>query len=156
MGGFAETLVWWAVCVGLWILTLSSVNIQDVVVAAVLAVPCAVAARAGRAVTSVRWRPRAEWWRWAASLPLLICADTVRAFAVFPRFVGKRAAAGEWQEVRLPADEPKERAVARRALAAVTLSASPGALVIDSPPDGPLLVHTLPSGSDRPLRMVAR
>jgi hypothetical protein len=57
--------------------------------------------------------------------------------------------------VQLPADEPKERAVARRALAALTLSASPGALVIDSPPDGPLLVHTLPAGSDRPQRMVA-
>jgi hypothetical protein len=45
-----ETLVWWAVLVGVWLTTLSSMNGQDLAVAAVLAVPCALAATAVRAI----------------------------------------------------------------------------------------------------------
>jgi hypothetical protein len=85
----AESLVWWALAVGPWVLTLSSVNSQDLIVAGVLAVPCAIAATAGRSVTSVRWRPRLAWLRWAMSLPLSIAADTVRAFAILPRLIGR-------------------------------------------------------------------
>ncbi|GAA3440539.1 hypothetical protein GCM10018954_101630 [Kutzneria kofuensis] len=111
--------MWWAVLVGIWLTTLSTVNWQDLLVAAVLAVPCVVAATLLRVAYGGRWRPARAW-----TLPL----EIVRGCgALFSRH----------KELRhIPVSS------LRKGVKTVVVSASPGAVVLDDDGDS-LLVHAL-------------
>lgn len=45
--GLPAIAAWWALLVGVWLITLSSITESELIVAVVSALPCAVAARAG-------------------------------------------------------------------------------------------------------------
>lgn len=151
MIGGAELLCWWAATVGVWLLTLSSVTLPDLLVAAACGLPCAVAARAGRKAVGGAWRPRPGWIRWWAVLPLSVLSDTVRVFALAARPRRGPGAKGRVTTVQLPRDGQEAVAAARLALTTLVVSSTPGTFVIaDDPQAHRLVVHSL---SDRPTLM---
>ena len=111
--------MWWAVLVGIWLTTLSSMNGQDLLVAAVLAVPCAIVATLVRGAYGGRWRPASGW-----RLPVAIVRG---CGALFSRH----------QELRTI---PVERL--RKGVKTVVVSASPNTVVLDDEGES-LLVHSL-------------
>lgn len=114
-----ESAVWWAVLVGVWLTTLSAVNWQDLLVAAVVAVPCAVIAASVRLAYEGRWRPDSAW-----RLPI----DIAR---------GSAALGSSHAELRrIPVS------ALRKGVKTVVVSASPGTVVLDDNGDS-LLVHSL-------------
>lgn len=114
-----EGTVWWAVLVGVWLLTLTTVTLPELVVAAVAAVPCAGAATAARAAYRASWRPGKALVR---SLPL-VPMEVVREL------------------VRGPSDGTvREVPVTESGVATVVLSLSPGTVVLDDD-DGTLTIH---------------
>jgi multisubunit Na+/H+ antiporter MnhE subunit len=114
-----ESAVWWAVLVGVWLTTLSSFDWQDFVLAAVTAVPCAVAAAGVRRAYGGRWRPASAW-----TLPMAVIRG---CGALFSRRKQLR---------HIPV-----RSV-QKAVRTVIVSASPGTVVLDDDGDS-LLVHAL-------------
>lgn len=114
-----EGAVWWAVLVGVWVLTLTSVTLAEVVVAGVAGVPCAVAATAARAAHGAVWRPGAALVRSLPLVPVEVVRDLVRG----------------------PSDGTVRTVpVAEPGVATVLLSLSPGTVVLDD--DGQALtVH---------------
>jgi multisubunit Na+/H+ antiporter MnhE subunit len=119
MSRAVESGVWWAVLVGVWLTTLSAVNWQDLLVAAVLAVPCAIIATLVRRAYGGRWRPASAW-----RLP----ADIVRGCGAL---LARRATLR-----RIPVSG------LRKGVKTVVVSASPGTVVLDDKDDA-LLVHAL-------------
>lgn len=153
----AELVWWWAAAVGVWLLTLSSVNGQDLVVAAACGLPAAVAARSGRRAVGGCWRPRPGWIRWAVTLPPSILADTARVFRTALRHARDERPPGRVREVALPHDGPQPVAAARRALATLALSSTPGAYVVDDDPGGHrLVVHSLSESTSPTEKAITR
>jgi multisubunit Na+/H+ antiporter MnhE subunit len=119
MSRAVESGVWWAVLVGVWLTTLSTVNWQDLLVAAVLAVPCAIIATLGRRVYDGRWQPASAW-----HLPLDIARGSGTLFSRRARL----------REIPVSA--------VRKGVKTIVVSASPGTVVLDDKDDA-LLVHVL-------------
>lgn len=143
MGLVWELLVWWGVTTGVWIVSLSAYSSQDLVAALACGVPCAVMAVLARRTLRLAARPPAEAWRWLAALPWSIAVDTVRVLAL-PWRRGARSSAGQFRNMPLGPSGTSAGAVGRRAAAALIMSATPGAFVVDVDPDtGTALVHAL-------------
>lgn len=157
MARLVEVVWWWGVAVGVWVLTLSSATLPELVVAAGCGLPCAVAARAGRLTVGGGWRPRWRWLAWLVPLPVAVVADAVRVLAAAVRHLGSDRPAGELREIALPAGEPDQVAAARQALMTLTLSSTPGTFVVDADPKaGRLVVHSLTEGRPRMEDVVRR
>jgi multisubunit Na+/H+ antiporter MnhE subunit len=157
MARAVELLWWWGAAVGIWLLTLSSVGTAELAVAAACGLPCAVAALAGRAAVRGCWTPRARWAWWLPPLVASIVTDSARALLVAARRTRRIEQRGELREVRLPAGEPDPVAAARRALATLAVTSTPGTLVVDTDPDRCLLVtHSLLPGPSRIEKVVGR
>lgn len=144
----AEVVFWWAATLGVWLLTLSSVDDADLIVATPLALACALVAAAARGALAARWRypPRAAVW--ALRLPIAIVADTARVLALpWRRLLGRLPQEGVL--VRVPvAPGADVEPVSWRTAAAVLVSATPGTCVLHADHDtGELLVHDLIPGS---------
>jgi multisubunit Na+/H+ antiporter MnhE subunit len=148
-----EVAVWWFVSVLFWLGTLAAASRAELVVAVIAGLPCALAATAARAAGGWRWRVDGRWLAWLWPLVPAAAVDTVRVFlraARAPRAPRGRTE-GELRRVPLPRGEDGCRADGRRAIAAAFVSATPGTVVLDSPPGEPvLLVHAL---DDRPSRL---
>lgn len=116
-----EIAGWWLLCVAVWVAGLTVVTPAEVVVAAVVALPCAVVARLARRQVARSWRFRlawfAGWWR----LPVTVVAGTVRVW-----LAATRRERGRIRAVRVGSDE------ARRAVMVAMRSASPAQVVGDS------------------------
>ncbi|HEY0559935.1 MAG TPA: Na+/H+ antiporter subunit E [Frankiaceae bacterium] len=153
----AEVAVWWAVTVGIWLLTLSSVNRQDLLVAAVCGLLCGSAAAAARRVVGGCWVVPPRTGAWAARLPLAVLLDTGRILA-FPwrRLAGRTAEEGRFVRVPVqPGADP--RATSARAAAAVLLSVTPGSYALHDDADtGELVVHALFGGAHSMEEVVRR
>jgi multisubunit Na+/H+ antiporter MnhE subunit len=146
-----EVGLWWLALVAVWVLTLSAPSAGELVVAALVAVPCAVAARAARRTYRRAWPARRGWLRWAIHLPGAVLRDSARLLRGVPD--------GALRRVPLADDSPSTRAAAT-----VLVSASPGTLVLDDDVEGDvegddtggaLLVHALTddvSGVERAVR----
>jgi multisubunit Na+/H+ antiporter MnhE subunit len=148
----SEVLVWWLALNGLWLLTVSTPSWPETVVAAVLAVPCAFAARAARRAVDGAWRPRARWGRWLLTVPWTAVRESGQVLVE----VVRHPRAGRFDTVSLP-DEPGAVHEARAACAAVVVGSTPGTMVVASPPDGrELVVHRLLDGGSRLLDEVRR
>jgi multisubunit Na+/H+ antiporter MnhE subunit len=147
----AEVLFWWAVCVGVWLLTLSSISAPEVVLAAAVGLPCAVMAVVARRAAGGSWLPRPAWSRWSAALPGAVLADTVRVLGTaLGVLTGHRIAAGELRRVPLPRDPRASRRHARQAVATFLVTAAPGTIVLDVDENsGEMLVHALATGPSR-------
>lgn len=160
--GALEVLWWWGAAVGIWLITLSSVTMPDLVVAVACGLPCALAAWAGRRATGNSWRPRLQWALWLVPLAASIIADEVRLLrlAVLRLAVlgaARTRPAEEWRGIQLPRSEPDTVASAHRALASFTVSATPGTFVVDGDPEEDrLVIHSLVSGWPHLDRVVTR
>ena len=154
-----ETLVWWPLLCGLWLLTLSTFPREELVAAVVLSLPCAAAAGVARRAVGASWRPRASWARWLPPLPGAVFADTGRVLLQVPRGPGTGVARGRLQQVRLPEERDPARAAAQRALAVIALSMPPGSVVVGagdrSDPDE-LTLHVLAEGPPRIRAVIER
>jgi multisubunit Na+/H+ antiporter MnhE subunit len=153
-----EVAFWWAVGVGLWLLTLSSVSGQELVAAIATGLPCAVMAVLARRAVRGPLRPRPAWLRWLLPVPVAVLTDSVRVLGVAAgALVGRRIPDGDLRRVTLPRDDSAEDWQNRQAAAVVLVSASPGTVVIDVDPDsGEALVHELASGRPDVLAAVQR
>lgn len=150
-----EVLVWWGVLVLVWLGTLNAFSYEELTAAAVLAVPCAIAARLGRRAAGVHWSVDARWARWLVHLPWAILHDTVAMLAVAVR--PDRPGDDDFDELELANEPTKARQAGHEALATATLSATPGSVVVDANDEHDrLTVHTVPIGETGLRRAVAR
>lgn len=158
MRTLAEVAAWTVALTLAWIATLSTISAPELVAGAVSAVACAAVAVLARRAIGPAWRPEPRWAAWLLRLAAAIPADTVRLLArALPRLVRDRAGGGELRHLPPPPDEEPARAALRRAWGLIVLSASPGSVVVDWPPDGaPALVHELGSGPPSVADVVSR
>lgn len=143
-----EALFWEAAGVGIWLLTLSSVSVPELVTAALAAAPVAVVAVAARRAVGGSWALRPRWTAWLLPLPAAVLADTVRVLRIaVTALAGRGVPGGRVREVRLPRDRPASRWRTRQATAAGLVSAAPGTVVLDvDERSGRVLLHDLGSG----------
>jgi multisubunit Na+/H+ antiporter MnhE subunit len=153
-----EVALWWAACVGTWLLTLSSVNTAELVAAVAAGLPCAVVAVLARRAVRGPLSPRAAWLRWLLPVPVAVLADSVRVLAVAAgALVGRRIPEGDLRRVTLPRDRSAGAWQNRQAAAVILVSASPGSVVLDVDVDsGEALVHALTTGRPDVLKAVQR
>jgi multisubunit Na+/H+ antiporter MnhE subunit len=143
-------LVWWALLVGVWLLTLAAFSPAELVAGAVAALPCAAGAVAGRRAMDGAWRARPGWLRWLVPLPLAVVADSCRVLLVPFRRRHGRGGGGRIEEVRLRPERPRAVARTQQAVATTVVSAAPGTVVVDVRADEDVLVvHRLVGGRAR-------
>jgi hypothetical protein len=154
----AELGGWWVGLTLAWVVTLSTVTTPDVLVGAVCALLCAVLAVVARRAIGQAWRPVPRWLTWLGPLALAVPADAARLFVrVLPRLVRDRGPAGRLRSFTPAPDEEVTRARFRQAWGTFAVSATPGSVVVDWPPDGaPAVLHTLGSGRPQMDEVVAR
>lgn len=143
-----EVLFWWAACVGVWLLTLSSISLSETLIAAGCALPCAVLAVVARRAVEGSWPVQPGWFRWFLPLPAAVVSDGVRVLGRAPgALVGRRVPRGDERTVPLHRDRPAGRWRTRQALATVLVTAAPGTVVLDVAEDsGEMRVHALGAG----------
>ena len=153
-----EAALWWAACVGTWLLTLSSVNTPELVTAIVAGLPCAVVAVLARRAVRGPLSPRAAWLRWLLPVPVAVLADSARVLRIAAgALIGRRIPEGDLRRVTLPRDADDDAWQNRQAAAVVLVAASPGSVVLDIDPDsGEALVHELAAGRPDVLEAVRR
>ncbi|MBF6277537.1 MULTISPECIES: Na+/H+ antiporter subunit E [Nocardia] len=141
-GVVAEAAAWWLICVLIWQATVTVAAWEELIAAAVPALPCAVAACAARRAVGGSWRPPARLPRWVARTALTVVRDGAGALALVAR--GRRPA-GRFIELPLPATGSTAQRDGREAAATILLSATPGSLVVYSDPEhSRIRLHTLP------------
>ena len=151
-----EVAAWWAILVGVWLVTLNTYSVAELITAAVLAVPCAVAARAGRRAAELRWGVTLGWSRWLVALPSAIAHDLIVALSLGIRR-RTREADDEFRTLRLPHEDNDAARTGRAALTTAVLSATPGTVVVDADEaHDELLVHALPTSHTRLEREMRR
>jgi multisubunit Na+/H+ antiporter MnhE subunit len=147
MRTLAEVLVWWAACLGLWVLTLSSVSPPEVLTAAGCALPCAVLAVVARHAVGGSWPVQPGWVRWLLPVPVAVVADGARVLGRAATVLTGRRPSGNTRTVRLHRDHAAGRWRTRQALATVLVTTAPGTVVLDIAEDsGEMRVHDLGAG----------
>jgi multisubunit Na+/H+ antiporter MnhE subunit len=145
-----EALVWWVVLFGVWTATLSTFPVPELVAGAASALPCAVAAVAGRRAVDGAWRLRLRWLRWLLPLPLAVPAEAGRLLLLPLRRSVRNGPVGRVREIALAPETDGTTAETHRALATTVLATTPGSFVLDSRPDDHVLVvHAIVSGRPR-------
>lgn len=153
IGLIVEAVVWWGLCLGVWLVSLSAVSGQELVVATPLGLISGVLAVIARRAAGNRWRLRPEWFLPLLLVPVAILADAVRVLAAAVtrpsgRFVDVAISHGAGD--RAPAQ-------GRRALATMLITVSPGTIVVDIDPEtAQAMVHTLNAGRPHMEEVVAR
>lgn len=137
-----EVAFWWGACLGVWLISLSAVSGQELLVSVLVSFPCGVIALVGRLATANRWGLRPSWLRGAVVVPFAIVNDALQVlFQVF------RSPRREGEFVRIPVnggagDGPE--ADGRRAVATMLTTLTPASIVADIDPDtGEALVHVI-------------
>lgn len=151
----AEIAAWWALLVGVWLLTLSSFNIEDFGVAAACAVPCAVVAVLARFAVGGRWAFRLAWLAWLGPLARSALTDGVRVSVAAVRHRGRRGSVGHLLEIALPAEDGEAATAGRESVAQLTMSTTPGSFVVHGDPET-LVLHSLLSEEPALARTVTR
>ncbi|MBN9110853.1 MAG: hypothetical protein J0I34_18985 [Pseudonocardia sp.] len=123
----AETAIWWVLLAALWLLVAPTPSPPEIVLAAVAAVPCAVAATVTRRVLAAGWRVERRWWRRVAPLVVGAVRETAALLGRAPRAVVTR--------VDLDRGRDAATRAGREAAATIALSATPGSVVLDAGPD---------------------
>ncbi|WP_067177628.1 hypothetical protein [Microtetraspora niveoalba] len=151
MRPMGKAVAWWAALMAVWWATLSAPATAELVTGAACALACVAVAMAVPRLLGQSWRPAPRWAAWLGPLALAVPADTARLLAVtVPRLLRDREWSGSLRRLPPPPGEPEPTARARRALGTAAVSASPGAVVVDWPPDGaPALVHAVTSRPSR-------
>ena len=142
-GWSIEVLSWTLLTWGVWLLSLSAIDDQDLLVGGLCGLGCGVVAAATRRAIGARWHPRLPAVAPTAWLPLAIVVDTaaVLVAAWRPALRGPQIV-----EVDIGAQGDAPEAAARRAIATAVVSATPATVVLDvDPGNGRMLVHSLRS-----------
>jgi multisubunit Na+/H+ antiporter MnhE subunit len=137
-----EVVVWWALSLGVWIISLTIVGGQELLVAVLAALPCGILATAGRRAAGNAWRVRPGWFTAAALLPVAIVSDTVQVLAT--ALPGRRTE-GSFKRIPVAGGVGEGPVPAgRRAVATILVTLTPGSFVTDvEPRTGQALVHVL-------------
>ena len=152
-----ELLLWWALMVGLWDVTLSGTTLPDIAAAAAAALIAAAAAVAARPVMQVKGGgARLRWLGWLPVVAVAVLADSARVLIVAARHITSRDVDGELRHVRLQSAGATEDFL-HRSLATLVVSSTPGSIVLDEDPERhELLEHGMVSGRPDLERTVAR
>jgi hypothetical protein len=145
-----ELALWWAACVGVWLVSLSAFSSQDLVVACVVSGPCAAVAVAARRLVDGHWRLTHEAMWPLVTLPWSVLTDTVRVLSMPWRPGGRAAAELRW--IYLGRDRgDTARDAGRQAALALVLSAPPGSYVVHVDRRGRALLHAVgaPAATER-------
>lgn len=138
-------MVWWGLGVGVWVVSLSAVPVTEVIVAALVSLPCGVLAVVARVAAGNAWTFRPGWFRPALVLPLAIVKDLIQVFSLLRP--GRNGAGRFRYRALSDASGEGSRPQGRRALATLLVTSTPGAIVIDIEPDtGLALVHEVGPG----------
>ena len=145
-----ETLWWWSLMFGVWVLTLSGTTLAEISCAVPSAFLAAVGAVTTRHTLGGRWLPNPAWVRWLPVLAASVVLDTVRVLALAIRQPRSREAPSTFDVVQLHTRSNWPRLVEadkHRAYAALTVTSTPGSIAYHSEPDSHrLFLHTLVSG----------
>ena len=140
----------------MWLVTLNSYSVAELITAAVLAAPCAIAARAGRRAAGLRWQLSLGWSRWLLAVTWAVGHDVAVALS----FALRRRTHEEDDEFRivpLSREHGDAARAGREAVITAALSATPGTVVVDAnEAHDELLVHALPAGHTRLERELSR
>lgn len=136
-----ETVIWGAIAFGVWILTLSSFNGEDAVVAGGVAALCGALATAGRWAIGERWAIEPDFLRHLPHVPAAVLVDTVEVLTTPLR----RRRGSHFSTVRIARARGEDRKAATwRAHATLLISFTPGSYVCDIDPEsGDALLHHL-------------
>jgi len=150
-----EVLFWWGACLGVWVVSLSAVSGQELIVSVLVSLPCGLLALVWRLAGTNKWGLKPAWLRSAWVLPLAIVSDAVQVTVQVLRSPGRQ---GEF--VRIPISEGAgytASADGRRAVASFLTSATPASIVTDIDPEtGEALVHVIPVRGPHMERVAAR
>ena len=137
-----EIVFWWAACLGVWLVSLSAISGQDLLVAVLVSLPCGVIAVAGRLAAKNRWGFDPVWVRSAVVLPFAIVNDAVQLIVRVLLAPGTR---GELVKVPITdAAGRTPRADGRRGVATFLTTMTPSSIVTDVDPEtGDALVHVI-------------
>jgi multisubunit Na+/H+ antiporter MnhE subunit len=143
-----ELLFWWAAATGIWLLTLSSMSLPEVLFAVGCALPCAVLTVMARHAVRGSWPVQPGWLRWLLPLPAAVAADTVRVLGRGAAVLAGRRPGGNIRTVRLHRDRAAGRWRTRQAWASMLVTAAPGTVVVDVDEDsGEMRLHDLGAGA---------
>lgn len=149
--GAREIGIWCAVCLGVWLASLSKVSGAELVIAGCSSLACAVAAASARRAVQGAWRFRARWFMSALTLPVRIVTDYITV-------LGTSLRGGEGQFVTLDIPQAKgatQRAAGKRALALFIVNVSPSSFVLDiDPSSGRSLAHVMSTDPHRLEKLV--
>lgn len=150
-----EVIFWWGACLGVWLISLSAISGQELLVSVIVSLPCGVVALVGRLAASNRWGLRPSWLKGLAVVPFAIVNDAFQViFQVF------RSPGREGEFIRIPVnggagDGPT--ADGRRAVATMLTTLTPSSIVADIDPDsGEALVHVISVRGPHMERVAAR
>lgn len=143
--------MWWAIAYAVWLISLSSVPLQELLLAAACALPCGVAA------AGARWAIRDSWWMRVVWLkPLLVLPFAIVSDAAQVLVAGFRRRSGSFERISTSTGGDGSADRGRRALSVGLITSTPGSYVIDIDPDsGDLVIHSLAFRGPRMERLVA-
>lgn len=148
-----EALLWWGICWGIWLLSLSELAGDEMVMAALCAIPCALLAVAGRIAAEHAYGLRPGWLLPALAFPAAVVSDTVQVLA---SAVTRRA--GRFETI--PVSGARGHGAlpeGRRAIAGLFITVTPGSFLADIDPDtGEAVVHVLAERGPSMARLAGR
>ena len=153
-GLLLEVVVWWGLCLGVWLISLSAVPVQELLTALVVSLPCGLAGALARRAAGNTWTFRASWFRVAAVLPVAVLIDV--ADVLIHAIPGLRRH-GSIETIYLSGGEGRgSQASGRRAVATFWMSVTPGTFVADIDPEsGEMVFHRLAQSGPRLEQVVA-
>lgn len=163
-----EIAAWTAMTWGIWLVSLSAVSTEELIVGGGCAVGCGVVCAVIRRLVGGRWRPAARTFLPAVLVPVAVVADAAAVLAApwRPRRWlragrshrrGQDGTGGHLVTVDIGARGPSPAAAGRRAIATLVVSASPGSVVVDADPEtGELVAHVFCSVGPSLLARFAR
>lgn len=139
LGVAGEILLWWGASFGVWLISLSAVSGQELLVAALASIPCGAAAYGTRRVVGDAWTARPRWFGAALVLPVAIVTDAAQV--LWAAATGKK---GRFERVQTGSAGDSTEARSGRGVAVALVSTSPGSYALDvDPGTGEMLVHSL-------------
>jgi multisubunit Na+/H+ antiporter MnhE subunit len=135
-------------CLGIWLLSLSSVSDEDLLVGSLCALTTGAVAVAAKRATKVHWSVRAIPVRPLLRVPMAVVGDAVQVLA--------RPLPGVGRPAKVVAHDLAQRgesaaATTRRVVTTLAVTSAPGTLVLDLDAEsGRLTLHSLQTAGAHP------
>jgi multisubunit Na+/H+ antiporter MnhE subunit len=136
----AGVLFWNAVCLSIWLLTLSSLSVGELIVGSACSLVVGAAVVAACHAVGLRLAPTAPAFRPFLWLPLAIVSDAAQVLVLPLRPGGVR---GRFRTLDLGDAGSSDKAVTRRAVATLGTTATPASVVLDANEKGEITLHAL-------------